>query len=232
MTIFAQNGLSQMLRLVVFIAILASAEIIATPDDDLLKRATTGDIAGVQRALAKKANPNAAERNGETALILAAQNGHARVVQLLIEAGADVNGPFFIRYSAPWGFDDGWTPLFIASKRGHIEVVKLLIQAKANVHARNLSGSTPLIWASTRTGNADIIKLLILSGADVNAKTKDGGTALMAAALIGDLEIVKLLIHAKADLNAKNKKNETAASLAATNNRQEIVKYLMDSGAK
>jgi ankyrin repeat protein len=62
---------------------------------------------------------------GYTALQEAAEEGYLRIVERLIDHGADVNRPFA----------DGRTPLWWAAGNGHIEVVELLIARGANVNA-------------------------------------------------------------------------------------------------
>jgi ankyrin repeat protein len=73
----------------------------------------------------------ARSEDGCTPLYIAAQNGHAAVVSVLIAAGADVNKA---RAS-------GGTPLYIAAQRGHAGVVDLLIAAGANVNATRKNGT-------------------------------------------------------------------------------------------
>ena len=65
---------------------------------------------------------NAADEDSWTALHLAAQGGHAEVVQLLLGAGSAVDA----QTSA------GATVLHIAAQEGYIEVVQLLLDAGAD----------------------------------------------------------------------------------------------------
>ena len=64
--------------------------------------------------------------------------GHAEVVRLLIEAGAEKNH----------AKTEGATPLFIASQMGHAEVVRLLGEAGADKNQAMTDGATPLYIAS------------------------------------------------------------------------------------
>ena len=64
------------------------------------------------------------DSNGQTALHIAASEGHTEVVKLLLDAKAEVNA----QSSA------GLTALTMVASRGHTEVVKLLLNAKAEVN--------------------------------------------------------------------------------------------------
>lgn len=83
---------------------------------------------------------DAAERH--RALALAAQNGHADALRLLLDAGEDPN-----RYN-PQGLHSHSTPLHQAALAGHLDVVRLLVERSAKRDLRDtLFQSTPLDWA-------------------------------------------------------------------------------------
>src|SRR4029079_16922863 len=87
--------------------------------------ARTGALAAVKALLSRGASVDAKdERRGQTALMWAAAEGHAAVVQALIDAGAD------FRARVPSGF----TPLLFAVREGRIEVVRVLLKAGADVN--------------------------------------------------------------------------------------------------
>ncbi len=78
--------------------------------------AATDDTELVELLLEHGANVNHQDKQGDSALILAAEFGRAATVQILLDSGADVS----IRN------DDGKTASQIASEKGHAETVKLL----------------------------------------------------------------------------------------------------------
>jgi ankyrin repeat protein len=80
------------------------------------------------------------------------ESGYLRIVERLIDHGADVNRPFA----------DGRTPLWWAAKNGHYEVVELLIARGANVNAE-AKGRTALKEA--RKNSDAIVRLLEEHGA-------------------------------------------------------------------
>ena len=92
---------------------------IATP---LYYASTVGLETVVPLLLEKGANVDAKTGSGETALQLAAKNGHAAVARLLLDRGAEVDAED-IR---------GRTPLYWAATRNHFMVIKLLLARNAN----------------------------------------------------------------------------------------------------
>ncbi len=65
-----------------------------------------------------------AERKGQTALMWAAADGHAEVVDTLIKDGADFRTPL----------KSGFNPLFFAVREGRTNVVQILLNAGADVN--------------------------------------------------------------------------------------------------
>ena len=91
----------------------------------LMTAARTGSLSAVTTLLSHGAKVESTDdRRGQTALMWAAAEGHAAVVQALIDADADV------RARVPSGF----SPLFFAVREGRREVVRLLLKAGADVN--------------------------------------------------------------------------------------------------
>ncbi|MFA5106684.1 MAG: ankyrin repeat domain-containing protein [Candidatus Micrarchaeia archaeon] len=124
--------------------------------------------------------------------------------------------------------------LIDAARAGDLEGVKAALKAGADVNAKNKTGYTALIWASSCWGHTAIVEALIVAGADVNAKNENGYTALILAAYWGHTATVKLLIKAGADVNAKNECGETALMKAKRRGYlvTDIVALLRKAGAK
>ncbi len=91
-------------------------------DANLIEAAKTGYLPIVKAFLAKGADPNAADRDGGTALIWAAARGKADVVACLLAAGADMS-------AADTG---GLTALGLAVRKKRAEVIDLLRAAGAD----------------------------------------------------------------------------------------------------
>lgn len=129
--------------------------------------------------LKRRARINTRNRNGETALSLAAYKGKLPFVKRLVEAGADVN-----LY--------GWPPLIYASFNGHAAVVDYLLKKGAEVNATTDNGSTALLFAA-RFGHLEVVELLLQNNADPNLANERGATAIDWALKTENTDIADLL---------------------------------------
>jgi ankyrin repeat protein len=151
------------------------------------------DATAVMSLLKQRADVNAADVDGTTALHWAAHWNDLATVKALLTAGAKAN--VASRY--------GVTPLHEAASIGSAPIVNALLRAGASVDASYGEGETPLMLAA-RSGNLEAVKLLVEAGANVNATEKfRGQTALMLAAVENHASIVQALIAAGAQVNAR-----------------------------
>ena len=138
------------------------ANVTPRPNND---RTSTREVVGVPR------RPSgllyAMIDHGGSPLHLASACDHFKIMQLLIQRGADVSA----RDS------ENSTPLHLASRWGVAGSMQLLIRHGADVNARDEDGSTPLHHASS-AGIAESMQLLIRYGADVSAPNKRNVTPL------------------------------------------------------
>uniref|UniRef100_A0A3B5MRJ7 Kinase D-interacting substrate 220b n=1 Tax=Xiphophorus couchianus TaxID=32473 RepID=A0A3B5MRJ7_9TELE len=166
--------------------------------------------------------------NGQTPLMLAAEQGSLEIVQELIRRGANVN------------LDDVdcWSALISAAKEGHLEVVKELLESSAYIEHRDMVGEQclmgnvvewsvyPIIWAAGR-GHADIVKLLLEHGAKVNCSDKYGTTSLIWASRKGHYDCVMHLLEKGADIDQEGANSMTALIVAVKGGYTEVVKELL-----
>jgi ankyrin repeat protein len=143
------------------------------------------------------------DRGGDTALLHACSLGDEKIVQMLLNFGADVNvigqtsknTPLFeaisnnfpsictllldqpsldLTYRSPLGAD---TALILAAEQGMFELVEALIEKGAELNAVNHWKSSALIVA-IKKGHFEVAKLLALAGADVYHKDSTGCDSL------------------------------------------------------
>ncbi|MBW8828813.1 MAG: ankyrin repeat domain-containing protein [Burkholderiales bacterium] len=91
--------------------------------------------------------------DGETALLLAALEGHAEAVDVLLKRGADP-----IHLNAP--DENGRTHMMQAAMEGRWNAVKGLVQAGAEINCPDNDGVTPLMVANQSNVPADVMALL------------------------------------------------------------------------
>lgn len=86
--------------------------------------------------------PTSTAEERHRAIAVAAQHGHAAIVTLLLDAGADPN-----RFN-PSGLHAHSTPMHQAALKGHLDVVRALIERGARCDVRDtIYDGTPLGWA-------------------------------------------------------------------------------------
>ncbi|KAF0692747.1 Aste57867_16205 [Aphanomyces stellatus] len=150
-----------------------------------------------------------------TPLSLACYMGELAVVQVLLEAGAEVNPAQGL---VP-------EPLAFACYEGHVDIASVLIQAGADLNNGSRNGSTTLIPACIR-GHVKIVELLLQSGVEMNRPNKFGRTALHYAAGGGHNDIVELLLDGAA-INHVSDTGETALFAAAKHGHRSTVGLLL-----
>jgi ankyrin repeat protein len=161
---------------------------------DVADAVMKGDAAAVRKLLIGKADVNAPQVDGATALHWAVYRDDVELADMLLKAGANVKA----------ANREGTTPLFMAALYGDPAMIERLLKAGADPKQRGPNGETTLMFAA-RNGNPAAIKLLVAAGADVNAKEGiRATTALMWAAEEGHAAAAKTLIELGADVSAKS----------------------------
>ncbi len=179
---------------VVFVFCSVPAVRAADVDARLIEAAKAGQPAVVRTLLAQRADANAREADGTTALHWAVRSDDRPTVAALIKAGADVSATN--RY--------GVTPLALAATNGNAGIVDALLDAGADANSASPEGATALMTAA-RTGSLAAVKTLLDHGAGVNSREQwFGETALMWAAAEDHPDVVQLLIDSGAELDARS----------------------------
>ncbi|XP_040916036.1 kinase D-interacting substrate of 220 kDa B isoform X2 [Toxotes jaculatrix] len=178
------------------------------------------NLAAIKAHLDKFRDVDSRSDNGQTPLMVAAEQGNLEIVQELIRRGANVN------------LDDVdcWTALISAAKEGHIEVVRELLENNANLEHRDMGGWTALMWAAYK-GCTDVAQLLLEKGANPNITGQYSVYPIIWAAGRGHAEIVHLLLQHGAKVNCSDKYGTTPLIWAARKGHYDCVMHLLANGA-
>jgi hypothetical protein len=137
----------------------------------------------IQLLLWGKADVNARDRSGQTALMMLDEDVTTDIVWDLLNAGAKVN----LRDI------DGDTALSEIATVNNTEVMKTLLDAGAKVNAVNNQGQSALMKAAGE-GLVNNIRVLVQAGAEINQQDKNGKTALIYAKEGEHRAAIRLLI--------------------------------------
>jgi ankyrin repeat protein len=204
------------------VPLLAAASIgAAAAELPLIEAVKKADTTAVRAQLKRRADVNAAEPDGSTALHWAARKNDLDTAALLIRAGASVKAAN--RF--------GVTPLALAATTGSAAMIELLLKAGADPNSTSAEGE-PALMTAALTGRVDVLQTLLAHGAKVDAKESwKGQTALMWAASEGHTAAVRALIKAGADINAHEKAQFTPLLFAVRDGHIDVVRALLEAGA-
>jgi ankyrin len=178
----------------VALVVIATALVAAAGKSDIADAAQKGDRAAVQKLILQKADVNAPQVDGATALHWAVYRQDLELADMLIRAGANVKA----------ANRTGMTALAMAAIYGNAPLIDRLIKAGADAKQKGANGETMLMFAA-RNGNPQAVQVLLEAGAEVNAReTIRGTTALMWAIEQKHPEAVKVLLAGGADHSAKS----------------------------
>jgi len=188
------------------------------PASPIADAAMRGDVATVRMLIARRADVNAPQGDGMTALHWAADHGDSAMAAELLRAKANVASRTRI---------GAYTPLHIAARTGSPAVVRALLAAGSDVKATTTSGATALHFAAA-AGNPDVVTALLSKGADPNARESSWGqTPLVFAAEYGRAAAVEALMKHAADPSIRtrvmNLSDDAARDQAAEKKRNAVL---------
>jgi uncharacterized protein len=185
---------------------------------DAVKRRDDKAFAALLRA---KADVNARQPDGATALAWAVHLGERRMAEALLDAGAD----------ADTADEYGETPVTLAAANGDAGLLERLVAAGGDARATRWNGETAVMIAAG-AGSLDAVRQLVRHGADVNAaEPRAGQTALMWAAAEGHSDVVAGLVEAGATVDAASRTGFTPLVFATIKDDVPSINTLLRAGA-
>lgn len=186
--------------------VLAAGGTLAEPDSDLW--------------CSSGINTSGPDNNAGEAFRTAAANGSIELVQLLLDAGADIDAT------------DTWcsTALLAAAKHDNIDVLQLLLDVGAEIEATDCWANTALL-AAAKYDNRVAIQILLDAGADIDAKDDFSRSLLQIVSKHGNSETVELLLDTGADIDATDICGVTALHAVTEEGNIELVRLLLNNGA-
>ncbi|QMW45818.1 hypothetical protein G4B11_009273 [Aspergillus flavus] len=148
-------------------------------------------------------------------LELAAHEGHAEVVKLLLRHGVDPN-----KSSA----------LALATSMGKLEATRVLLEAGASIERVCTRNQMDALFNAVDRGEATVVGLLIEYGANLESRDSDGMTPLAYAAYFRRPEAAEVLLNHGANIDALSQ-GLTALSFAIDEGKVPMVKLLLENGA-
>ena len=192
----------------------------------LFLAAKFGQLGVISRLLLSDSlNPNVTEaKTGRTALHYAAENGHNKVVTLLLVHGADSNVID----------NDGRTPISLATEARDPQCFISLLRQGCDISVKDLEGYTIIHDVAINGNVGSLIALrehLEVSVASQYSKAVENSTTPLYAELgiVGEAEIIPTGQNFLQAISQKSKKGETPLHLAAEGGSLALLRYLLDN---
>ena len=204
------------------LGVIASiAALSAATDTRVIDAVKARSVDRLRALIKERADINARQGDGASALHWAVHLDEAEVVGLLLSAGAKADA----------ADDTGITPLYLACLNRRGPMVETLLNAGANANAALVTGETVLMTCA-RAGEAAGVRALLTRGANANAKEPTHSqTALMWAAAQKHPEAVAALIEAGADVGARSRDYpQTVTSEVTQRAGREELNYTVTRG--
>lgn len=161
----------------------------------LTQACSYGSYAVAKLLLEAGANPNLKGEYDMSPIVCAAGSAHwsqegGRIIQLLLEYGAEVNATDRYQYNALLRCLEA-TPF-------NFETAKVLVEAGIDLNYVGNYHQTA-IKAATQKGLLEMVKLLVAHGVDLNRKDQRGETPLVIAMMKNQLPVVRWMLEQGAD---------------------------------
>nr|CAB3256533.1 inversin-like [Phallusia mammillata] len=189
-------------------------------DETLEFLKTTSKAVHENSKLKQAVDINRTDNKSNTALHMAAWNGHAHSAELLLRNGGRHDLQNNMRHTA----------LFGACEKGHLNVVKHLLDYNASIRLTDNEERSPLHWAALG-GHAEVCDLLIKKGLDPDLRDSYQRSPLHCAAFGGFINCMNLLLENRANVDLQDKEGLSALHWAAQSGQLDATKLLFQCSA-
>ncbi|RBR24324.1 uncharacterized protein FIESC28_02814 [Fusarium coffeatum] len=198
----------------------------------------------------------------DTSIILrAVENGHADIVELLLERGVDANCIMFNRNLVTPSHSGLISIPELALDRDHEAVADVILKKGGDAEFADSTGKRPIHYARSKAVMMTLIRhgarinhcddmgqtcfwnatnhfefgdfeWLIRQDVDINTRRNDGETCLFRAVKLGDVEKIDLLCHHGAKVNAEDNEGNTCLHcIPILQNYVPVLQVLLKNGA-
>jgi ankyrin repeat protein len=175
-------------------------------------------------------DPNVKDNFGRSPLSYAAELNGVKVIEHLINTGANLDFEDSYRRHDRERISTAHTPLSHAALKGHILACKALIHGGAHVNHRDNCGRSALSYAAEGASDT-VARLLLQNGAMIDPQDSEKRTPLCWAAASGAFEVASLLLNLKANIEQADSGNMTPLLLAARSGHERTILLLIARGA-
>jgi ankyrin repeat protein len=189
--------------------------------------AQKGDLAGIEKLAAARADVNARDAHGRTPLHVAAFARQRDAIRLLAKHGANLGLLENDRYDA----------VTIAAVAGDEETLRTLLALGASAKLTTSRYDGTALIAAAHLGHAGVVRQLIAAGAPLDHVNNLHWTALIESIVLGDggprhVDTLKALVEAGANTSLADRNGYTPLKLARSRGYREMVAILERAGAK
>ena len=229
--------------------LLEAGAAVEAPADSIHVFAWNNELLGVKLHIYAGTDIDQADVDGNIPLLLAVEQGHIGVAELLIQHEANLEV----------ADEHGFTPLIMSAELNHPELLQILLDAGADIEVEDKAERTALDWAiitqsteaeeilrendapsgaeksfiaAIQTNNIDAVNALLDAGADVNEPAYTTKTPLHYASHSRNKDILNLILSKGADLEAKTEQGFTPLSYAVGLNHPDNCRILLEAGAE
>ncbi len=215
----------------------------------VLEAAAAGNAEVLAARLKEGADPNQLDELGNRPIHYAARGKSAKVIRLLLSAGADCLArdakgrtprqitqhekvrAFFEKAEQRRKRE---LAAFKLVERGAAEELKKALRSGVSPHAFSADGGVNLLIRAVECNQRDVVRVLLEAGARVNEKSKHASnrTPLHVAAMLGHAPLVRMLLSYRADPMLRASNGAYALHDALWHRRLEAVKALLPAYEK